>query len=104
MLSARAGPLKSVVAGGRGDALNKARGHRRRAATLAGPAQDRAGSAERRDEVMRGLADATLRRGQTKRSAHRPVEKGVRARLRRPYAFVKAGEQGHIERQQARFE
>ena len=88
----------------RDDALEKAGRDSRLAAPLLRPAQDRLARSERRDEVMRGLADAPLRRREPERGAHRPVEKGVGLDRGRPDFLVEARQKGAIEAEEARFE
>ena len=57
-----------------------------------------------RDEIMRRLADAPLRRRKAERGAHRPVEKGVGLDRGRPDRFVEARQKHAIEAQETRFE
>ena len=60
--------------------------------------------AQSHDEVMRALADASLRRHQAELGAHGAIEKGAGVRLRRPYAFVESGEQDEIGLDEPRFQ
>ena len=54
--------------------------------------------AERLGEVVRGKADAALRRIEAEVAAHRPGEPGIAARLRRPGRFVEAAEHDAVDR------
>ena len=96
--------LPAFLAGECGEALHETRGHGRRAGDLLRPRQHDLRHAERLREVMRGQADAPLRRIEAELPPHRPAEPGIAARFRRPARFVQSAEHDAVDRLKARFE
>ena len=80
--------------------LQEPRWHHGRSIALLRPCDHHVVGAQRLHEIVRGLADATLRRCETHACAHGSVEKRIRDGARRPGAFVETAEHNAIHRQQ----
>ena len=93
-----------ALAGDRGEALDEARRHGRRAGDLGGVSQDHVAGAEQLREIVGGKADAAFRQIEAELEPHRAAEPGIGPALRRPGAFDQAAEHNAVAIGKARFE
>ena len=93
-----------ALAGDRGEALDEARRHGRRAGDLGGMGQDHIAGAEQLREIVGGKADAAFRQIEAELEPHRAAEPGIGLALRRPGAFDQAAEHDAVAFGQPRFE
>ena len=85
-----------ALAGDRGEALDEARRHGRRAGDLGGVGEDHVAGAEQLGKIVGGKADAALRQIEAELEPHRAAEPGVGLALRRPGSFDQAAEHDAI--------
>ncbi len=102
-MAARHGGLPAL-AGDRGETLDEARRHRRRAGDLCRMAQHHLARAEELREVVGREADAAFRQIEAERKPHRTAQPGVGIAFRRPGAFDKAAKHDAVARGETRFE
>ena len=104
MYSGGAAALPRLVAEQRIEPRQPARRHGRRAAFALGAGQQHALGAERRGEIVRRQADASLGLRQAERGAHRPVDPRTGLDRRRPGALVQAAQHQQVGALQAGLE
>ena len=93
-----------ALAGNRGEALDEARRHGRRAGDLGGVRQDHVARAEQLRKVVRRKADAALRQIKAEVEPHRAAEPGIGPAFRRPGSFDQAAEHDAVAFGEPRFE